>query len=30
MIQFELAKKNAELLANEKAGVAMTPADTSQ
>ena len=30
MIQFELAKKNAQLIANEKAGVAMTPADTSK
>ena len=30
MIQFELAKKNAGLIANEKAGVAMTPADASE
>lgn len=30
MIQFELAKKNAQLITNEKAGVAMTPADASQ
>lgn len=30
MIQLELAKTNAELIANAKAGVATTPADASQ